>query len=198
MTAAARLRGADDERSSRRRQTVLFRAATVVLADHRLVRAVADGLRRGVLVQRLRRRSLVRSGRFPVAAHHDVRLVRERHRRIGASPLQPEGRPLLPLGHELVHLFRGHVLRRLLRRAVLRPQSVGARPGQPAIEAPVARLRTRLADGRTVPGPQVHADGGDRHSAAEYDHPGQLGWNADDRASRAEGRASGRSRPGCS
>ncbi len=60
-----------------------------------------------------------------------VRLVRPRDRRIRAPPLQQEGRRLVPLGHELVHLLRGDVLRRVLRRAVLRAQPVGARPGQP-------------------------------------------------------------------
>ena len=45
-----------------------------------------------------------------------------------ARLLQQEGRRVVPLEHELVHLLRGDVLRGLLRRAVLHPQSVGARP----------------------------------------------------------------------
>ena len=49
-----------------------------------------------------------------------------------APPVQPEGRPVVPLEHELVHLQRGDVLRRVLRRAVLRAQHVGARPRQRA------------------------------------------------------------------
>ena len=50
------------------------------------------------------------------------RLVRNGDRRIGAPALQQEGRRVVPLEHELVHLQRGHVLRRVLRRAVLHPR----------------------------------------------------------------------------
>ena len=42
------------------------------------------------------------------------------------------GGPVVPLGHELVHLLRGDVLRRLLRRAVLAARDVGARSREPA------------------------------------------------------------------
>ena len=52
---------------------------------------------------------------------HVLRLVLHRHRRKPARHLQPGRRSLLPHGHDVVHLLRGHVLRRLLWRAVLRP-----------------------------------------------------------------------------
>ena len=39
-------------------------------------------------------------------------------------PLQRAGRPLVPHGHDVVHLLRGDVLRRVLRRAVLRAAAV--------------------------------------------------------------------------
>ena len=46
-----------------------------------------------------------------------------------------------------------------------------------------------VADQRPVSEGRLHADGGDRHPAAQHDHPGHFGRHADDRASRAEGRA---------
>ncbi len=67
---------------------------------------------------------------FCVLLVHAVRLVRHRDRRVGAPALQQEGRHVVPLEHELVHLQRGDVLRGVLRRAVLHPQRVGARSRQ--------------------------------------------------------------------
>ena len=46
----------------------------------------------------------------------------------------------------------------------------------------------QLADQRPVHHGAVHADGRDRHPAAQHDHPADLGRHADDRAPRAEGR----------
>ena len=60
---------------------------------------------------------------------HAVRLVRHRRPRERRRQVQPAGRRLVPLGHGLVHLFRGDVLRGLLRGAVLHARAVdpGAR-----------------------------------------------------------------------
>ena len=83
---------------------------------------------------------------FCVLLVHAVRLVRHRDRRVRGPPLQQEGRPLVPLEHELVHLLRGDVLRRVLRRAVLHPQPVGAGPRQPRRRSccgPTTRRRGR-------------------------------------------------------
>ena len=88
-----------------------------------------------------------------------------------ARLLQQEGGRVVPLEHELVHLLRGDVLLRLLRRAVLHPQLVGARPGRPDVEARLARLHGELADERPVHQRAVHADGRDRDPAAQHDHP---------------------------
>ncbi len=61
------------------------------------------------------------------AGGHVHRLVPHRHRREPAGHLQPARRPLVPHGDDVVHLLRGHVLRRLLRRAVLRAHSCRCR-----------------------------------------------------------------------
>ena len=47
-----------------------------------------------------------------------------------ARHLQRAGRPLVPHGDDVVHLLRGDVLRRVLRRAVLRAPAVGAVAGR--------------------------------------------------------------------
>ena len=93
---------------------------------------------------------LVAAG-FARAARDAVRLVRHGDRRIRGAPVQQAGGRVVPLEHELVHLLRGDVLRRVLRRAVLHPRALGARPGRPDVEARLARLHGELADrtGRT-------------------------------------------------
>ena len=84
-----------------------------------LDRPVHDDARRGVVAERHSRRPVDRDGRLRRPARDAVRLVRHRHRRERGRPLQPQGRRVVPLGDELVHLLRGHVLRRVLRHAVL-------------------------------------------------------------------------------
>ena len=130
-----------------RRQAVLLRSAAVALADHRLDRAAAHGHGRGASGS-----TAIAAGPWMVAAGFCVLLVMLFGwfgTVIGESeapPLQQEGRPLVPLEHELVHLLRGDVLRGVLRRAVLHPQPVGARPGQPRARSssgPTTRARGR-------------------------------------------------------
>ncbi len=51
--------------------------------------------------------------------------------------------------------------------------------GSLGLEAHLARLHVGLADGGPVHQGAVHADGGDRHSAAQHDHPALVGLHAD-------------------
>ena len=64
--------------------------------------------------------------RLHAAALHDGALVRRRDPRIGGRQVQPLGGRVVPLGDELLHLLRGDVLRRVLRRAVLGARVLGA------------------------------------------------------------------------
>ena len=176
-----------DERSRHRRQALLLRPAAVALADHGLARAAADGLRRGVLVQPVPGRAVDGRRRVRDPRLHAVRMVRHGDRRVRAPAVQPEGGPVVPLEHELVHLLGGDVLRRVLRRAVLHPQPVRARPREPGLEAAVAGLRRAVAHQRAVREGGVRADGRDRHPAPQHDHPADVGRDADDRAPRAQG-----------
>ncbi|GAB1384465.1 hypothetical protein MASR1M50_27860 [Burkholderiales bacterium] len=48
-----------------------------------------------------------------------------------ARAVRPQDRPVLPLEHELVHLFGGDVLRCLLHRPVVGARPLGAGAGQP-------------------------------------------------------------------
>ena len=128
--------------------------------------------------------------RLPGAYRDDGGLVRPRDRRVRASALQQEGRQLVPLEHELVHLQRGDVLRGVLRRAVLHPQPVGAGPGgRHDRPHPVARIRAAMAHGGPVHQGAVLADGGHRHPAPEHDHPADVRRHAHRGAPRAQGRA---------
>ena len=175
----ARRRGAEDERKAERRKALLLRAAAFALADHRIVCAAVDGDRGRVVVQRVRVRSVDGAGGFPRPGDDDVRLVRHRDRRIGASPLQQESRPVVPLGNGLVHFFGGDVFRRILRGAVLCTESVGARSGGPGREAAVAGLRSRVANQRALLQGCVQPHECDRHSAAQHHHSGFIRRHAD-------------------
>ena len=97
----------------------LLRAARHALADRRLDRAVHHVGGQRSVAEPVRAGALDRAHRLRDSARDDLWLVQRRDRREPARPLQPEGRFLVPLGHELVHLLGGHVLRRILRRAVL-------------------------------------------------------------------------------
>ena len=57
---------------------------------------------------------VVAAGRLPVAVRAAAPVVPRRDPRERRRPVRPQGRPLVPLEHELVHLLRGDVLRRLL------------------------------------------------------------------------------------
>ena len=135
----------------------------------------------------------------PAAPLHAVLpLVRRGHPREPGRPLQRTGRPLVPHGDDVVHLLRGHVLRRVLRRAVLRAAAVDSlarrRRRQGGLEPPVAGLRRRLAQQRPRrPRPARRRQlrdhpglrpAGDQHGAAAHLRP-----HDHDRAPRAEERA---------
>ena len=172
-----------------RHQAVLLRSAAVALADHRLDRAAAHGLGRRVLVQRLRGRD---RGWSPSAS---AILLYMLFGWFGTVIGESEGRLYnkkvdlsFRWGDELVHLLRGDVLRRVLRRALLHPQPVGARPRQ---------HRRRSSSGPTTPrsGPptarttraQFTPMGAMGIPLHQHDHPADVGRHADDRAPRAQG-----------
>ena len=183
-----------------RRQALLLRPAALVLAARRLVRAAAARARRRAVDERGRRGSVARAGRIRRAADDDVRLVRHGDRRVGEAALQPQGGHVVPLEHGLVHLLRGDVLQRVLRRALLRADPIGAGSRQPDVEAAaVAGLRVVVADARPVRERAIHADGRARRPAAQHDHPAHVGIHADASPITRSGPAIARSsRSGCS
>ncbi len=66
-------------------------------------------------------------------------------RRKRRRPVRPQGRPVVPLEHELVHLLRSDVLRRLLHRPVVGARALAAGARQPGQRPAVARLQGRVA-----------------------------------------------------
>ena len=132
------------------------------------------------------------------ALHAVLPLVRRGDPREPGRPLQRAGGPLVPHGDDVVHLLRGHVLRRVLRRAVLRATAVDSlarrRRRQGGHEPAVAGLRRRLAQQRPRrPQPARRRQlrdhpglrpAGDQHGAAAHLRP-----HDHDRAPRAEERA---------
>ena len=104
-----------------------------------------------------------------------------------AGMLQQAGRHLVPLGHGVVHLLRGDVLRRVLRRAVLRApvsRCRGSGEGDKSTHAAVAGLHRRA--GRV--GPVRHRSGSSSRWPAwgmpliNTADPADLGRHGDDRA----------------
>ena len=80
------------------------------------------------------------------AGLHVVRLVWHGRPRKRRRPLQPAGRRLVPLGHELVHLLGSDVLRGVFRRALLHARALLSRGWDRAIRrSAVAELQGRLA-----------------------------------------------------
>ena len=130
-----------------------------------------------------------RDGGLRRPARHAVRLVRHRHRRERGRALQPQGRRVVPLGDELVHLLRGHVLRRVLRHVVLRARARRAvarrRRRQLLHELPaLARIREHVAvDGSRRRARRAHGRVG--LAGPQHGDPAALGRHAHDRAPRA-------------
>ena len=172
----------------------VLRPARQPLADRRLGRAVHDdGRRRAagsttstpapwVLVARPR---CCCSFMF-VGWFGDV--IRESE----ARPLQRGGRPLVPHGDDVVHLLRGDVLRRVLRRAVLRAPVLGAVARRRRRRSSLTKvllwreLRGGVADQR--PGQRrrrLRDDPGVRPAAAQHRDPADLGRHDHHRAPRA-------------
>ena len=131
---------------------------------------------------------------------HVHRLVRHRHRREPAGHLRPRRRPLVPHGNDVVHLLRGDVLRRVLRRAVLCARAVGAvarrrRHQGHRQRAAASAVRERLAHqwpGAARPARRRHLrdHSGVRPAGAQHHHPAAVGRHRHHRASRAARRQS--------
>src|SRR6202012_117811 len=106
-----------NERS--KREPVLFRTASVAASDQRRYRVAGHARIACGLDQRPELGADRRLRGFVVAALYVVALVRRRDRGIGRRYVRQECRPLVSLEHELVHLLRSDVLRRIFRRVVL-------------------------------------------------------------------------------
>ena len=187
--------------ATNRRQAVLLRPAALALADRRLGRAAADGHGRGVLDEQRRRRAV--DGRWPASCVLLVMLFGWFGTVIGESEAR--------LYNKQVDMsFRWSMSWFIFSEVMFFAAFFGALfyvrnlsvpdLGSLDVEAAVAGITPR---GWPTVGPvhqgAVHADGRDRHPAAQHDHPAHLGRHADARAPRAEGRATAaRSSSGCS
>ena len=131
-----------------RRRALLLRARAVAPSGDGRVRAVLRHLRRRPVDQRRTTgaSTSLLFGLHPAGPVPAVPVVRRRHRRERGRAVQPPHRPLVPLEHELVHLLRGDVLRRLLRRAVLVRARIRCRRWAAWTTPAVARLQGRLAE----------------------------------------------------
>jgi len=90
------------------------------------------------------------------------------------APVQPQGRPFVPLGNELVHFFRSDVLRGLFGAPVLHPPIYRCRTWEAWSRRSCGRTTSPRGDQRPLHQRRVHADEGDRDPAFEHHHSGVL------------------------